>query len=117
MEKDNEYLKDKILKMNEDTSLKTLQEYSNEMEDIRGFSNNNAYQIMLFMTEELGELAKEVRKSENLYLDANKSKDVDLEGEIADVFMYLLSLCRLKNIDLLDAFKNKELQNCNRIWK
>ena len=45
MEKDNEYLKDKILKMNEDTSLKTLQEYSNEMEDIRGFiqSHGNQY--------------------------------------------------------------------------
>lgn len=116
MEKDNEYLKDKILKMNEDTSLKMLQEYNNEMEDVRGFSND-VYQVMLFLTEEIGELAKEIRKSENLYLDLNKGKDVDLEGEIADVFMYLLSLCRLKNIDLLDAFKNKELKNCNRVWK
>ena len=116
MIKDNDYLKDEILKMNEDTSLKKLQLYSNEMEDIRGFKND-IYQLMLYLTEEVGELAKEVRKSESLYLDQSKNKEVDLEGEIADVFMYLLSICRLKNIDLLTAFKNKELQNCNRIWK
>lgn len=115
MEKDNEYLRDQILKMNEDTSLKSLQEYSNEMEDIRGFKND-ARTTMLFLTEELGELAKEVRKKENIYLDASKSKELDLEGEIADVFMYLLSLCRIEDIDLLDAFKNKELKNCSRTW-
>lgn len=116
MEKDNEYLKDQLLKMNEDTSLKTLQEYSNEMEDIRGFKND-VYKTMLYLTEELGELAKEVRKSEKLYLDEAKSKEVDIEGEVADVFMYLLSLCRIENINLLDAFKNKELKNCERVWK
>lgn len=115
MEKDNEYLKDQILKMNEDTSLKTLQEYSNEMEDIRGFKNDSKT-VMLFLTEELGELAKEVRKKEKIYLDPAKSKEVDLEGEIADVFMYLLSLCRVEDIDLLEAFKNKELKNCSRTW-
>lgn len=115
MEKDNDYLRDQILKMNEDTSLKTLQEYSNEMEDIRGFKND-IYQTMLYLTEEMGELAKEVRKSEKLYLDPAKNNEVDLEGEVADVFMYLLSLCRIKNINLLDAFKNKELVNCNRTW-
>lgn len=116
MEKDNEYLKDQLLKMNEDTSLKTLQDYSNEMEDIRGFKND-VYKTMLYLTEELGELAKEVRKSEKLYLDEAKSKEVDIEGEVADVFMYLLSLCRIENINLLDAFKNKELKNCERVWK
>ena len=116
MEKDNDYLRDQILKMNEDTSLKTLQEYSNEMEDIRGFKND-IYQTMLYLTEEMGELAKEVRKSEKLYLDEAKSKDVDVDGELADVFMYVLSLARIYNINLLDAFKNKELKNCERVWK
>ena len=50
-------------------------------------------------------------------MDVTKSKELDLEGEIADVFMYLLSMCRVMNVDLLEAFKKKEEKNCERVWK
>lgn len=67
----------------------------------------------------MGELAKEVRKTRKYKIDINKkeNKELDLEGEIADVFIYILSMCRVTNINLLEAFKNKEERNCKREWK
>ena len=67
----------------------------------------------------MGELAKEVRKLRKYKIDINKkeNRELDLEGEIADIFIYLLSMCRVTNVNLLEAFKNKEERNCNREWK
>jgi len=50
-------------------------------------------------------------------MDINKINDYDITGEITDVFNYLLSLCRVLDIDLLEAFKEKEKRNCERTWK
>lgn len=114
---DNEYLKQQLQKMDEKTTLKDLQKYINEMIEIRGFSNETPQDVMLLLTEEIGELAKEVRKTTHIKMDVSKSRTLDAEGEIADVFMYLLSMCRVMNIDLLEAFINKEERNCKREWK
>lgn len=115
----NDYLKQKLSTFNENTTLKELQKYVNEMKEIRGFSKETPQDVMLFLTEEIGELAKEVRKQRKFKMDVNKMENMqlDLEGEIADVFIYILSMCRVMNIDLLEAFKNKEERNCKREWK
>ena len=115
----NEYLKDKLSTFNEKTSLDDLQEYINTMIEIRGFTGQTPEEVMLFLTEEMGELVKEVRKSRKYKIDINKkeNKELDLEGEIADIFIYILSMCNVMNIDLLQAFKNKEEKNCKREWK
>jgi len=117
MEKDNQYLEDKLNKMNELTTLTELQEYIKEMIEIRGFSNETPQDIMLLMTEEVGELAKAVRKTTHIKQDVNKADDYDIKGEITDVFNYLLALCKILNINLIEAFKEKEKRNCKRIWK
>ena len=114
---DNEYLKQQLQKMDNKTSLEDLQKYINEMIEIRGFTNETPQDVMLLLTEEIGELAKEVRKTTHIKMDVTKSKELDLEGEIADVFMYLLSMCRVMKVDLLEALKNKEERNCKREWK
>lgn len=115
----NDYLKQKLSTFNENTSLKDLQKYVNEMKEIRGFSKETPQDVMLFLTEEIGELAKEVRKSRKYKMDVNKIQNMqlDIEGEIADVFIYILSMCRVMDIDLLEAFKNKEARNCEREWR
>ena len=112
----NDYLKEQLSKFDNNTSLRDLQKYINDMVEIRGFKDT-PQEIMLFLTEEMGELAKEIRKSRKYYLDVNKDNRVDVEGEIADIFSYLLSMCRVMNIDLLKAFKEKEMKNCDREWK
>lgn len=113
----NDYLKEQLSKFNENTSLKDLQKYVNDMIEIRGFSKETPQDVMLLLTEEVGELAKKVRKSRKYYLDTNKNNELDVEGEIADVFIYILSMCRVMNVNLIDAFKNKEEKNCKREWK
>lgn len=50
-------------------------------------------------------------------IDSGKKYDSCLKHEIADVFIYLLAICNLYNIDLLEAFKEKETINLDRIWK
>ena len=45
------------------------------------------------------------------------NNELDVEGEIADVFIYILSMCRVMNVNLIEAFKNKEERNCKREWK
>ena len=117
MEKDNNYLEDKLNKMNETTTLTVFEEYIKEMIEIRGFSNETPQDVMLLMVEEVGELAKAVRKTTHIKQDANKSNDYDITGEITDVFNYLLALCKTLDINLIEAFKEKEKRNCKRIWK
>ncbi len=96
-----------------------LQEYFKEVLDIRGFSTQTAQDKVLLLTEELGELAKAVRKSEtNMAIDYSRLDNCDtVEGEIADVFIVLISLCNLLGIDLHKAVLAKESKNVNREWK
>lgn len=113
----NQDLKKRMEKFNENTSLKEIQEYINDMIEVRGFDKETPQDIMLLLTEEIGELAKEVRKTTNIKIEEKAKKKIDLEGEIADVFMYILAMCRVNKIDLLNALKNKEKKNYKREWK
>ena len=116
--KDNAYLKNLIENMDEKTSLKQLQDYVEEMVNVRGFADETPQDCLLLLTEELGELAKEVRKSHtHIKNDTAKNNAKDLNGEIGDVLMMLLALRRTLNVDLLQAFREKELINCNRNWQ
>ena len=114
---DQNYLKECLEKMDDRVALKDLQKYVNDMVEIRGFDNTTPQEVMLLLTEEIGELAKEVRKSTKMKIDVKRQKEIDVEGEIADVFIYILSMCRVMNINLIDAFKKKEQINLKREWK
>ena len=116
--KDNSYLRRLAEKMDDTTSVSFLQQYVDEMVNIRGFADETPQDCLLLLTEELGELAKEVRKSHtHIKNDTAKNNTKDLNGEIGDVLMMLLALCRTLDVDLLQAFKDKELVNCNRSWQ
>ena len=70
---------------------------------------------MLLMVEEVGELAKALRKFVGLKIDQHKATSyTSVEEEVADVFIYLLDLCNVLKIDLFTALKNKELKNEQR---
>ena len=116
--KDNSYLKQLIENMDENTSLKALQAYVDAMVNVRGFSEETPQDCLLLLTEELGELAKEVRKNHtHIKNDTAKVSNHSLNGEMADVLMMLLALARTLDVDLLQAFKEKELVNCTRNWQ
>ena len=110
-------LEKELSNLNDKSSLKDIQSYINKMIEERGFDNETPQDVMLLLTEEIGELAKEVRNTTNIKMDVNSTRKSDVSGEIADVFMYILSMCRVMNIDLFEALKEKEERNLKRTWK
>ncbi len=102
-----------------ENSLSEIQEYIKEVIDIRGFSNQPVEQQLLLLMEEVGELAKAIRKdATDMCIDKTKLANYDtVENEIADVFIVLTSICNSRNIDLFNAIVNKESINIKRNWE
>lgn len=106
-------------KLNESSSLQEIQKYITDVTNIRGFSNQEIEQTMLILIEEIGELAKSIRKNAtNMSIDNERISHYDtIESEVADVFIVLNSVCNKLNIDLFKALKDKERENIDRNWK
>lgn len=107
-----------LKKLSAESSLDEIQTYIKKVMEIRGFNKEKSSDKILLLVEEVGELAKAIRKNEN-NLGIDKTKEYNyssIESEIADVFIVLLSICDILNVDLLKAFLNKEEENIKRIW-
>ena len=107
-----------LKKLSNESSINEIQSYIKEVMQIRGFTKEKSSDKILLLVEEVGELAKAIRKNEN-NLGIDKTKEYNyssIESEIADVFIVLLSICDILNIDLLKAFLDKEEENIQRIW-
>lgn len=98
---------------------KVLKEYT-----LKGYAVNQRRleyleKTMLLLLEEVGELAKSIRKNAtDMCIDNNKVNHYDtIESEVADVFIVLNSVCNKLNIDLYKALKDKEKENIKRTWK
>ena len=112
-----EKLVNEFNKLNDGSNLSEIQKYITKMMEVNSF-NNTPLELFCYLTEEVGELAKEIRKTEkNMEMDIKKEYESCLKHEIADVFIYLLAICNSYNIDLLEAFKDKEKINLDRVWK
>lgn len=74
---------------------------------------------MLLLIEEVGELAKSIRKNNSkLSIDYNRIDNFDsVENEIADVFIVLLSICNTMDIRIFESFVGKEEKNIERVWE
>lgn len=108
-------MKPSKLFLKENPTLKQYQVYVQEMMEERGFDGANVTGQFLQFTEEVGELAKAIRKKQNMKVDAN-SKVEHVEEEVADIFMYLLYFCNYFKVDLEQAFREKEEKNKQRVW-
>ena len=107
-----------LKKLTDKSAINEIQSYIKEVMQIRGFNKEKSSDKILLLVEEVGELAKAIRKNEKK-LGIDKTKEYNyssIESEIADVFIVLLSICDILNIDLLKAFLNKEEENIKRIW-
>lgn len=106
-------------RLNKDMRLNEIQDYIKKVIEIRGFGNQPVEQAMLLLVEEVGELAKAIRKEKtDMCIDRKKINNYDtVEGEIADVFIVLTSICNLLKINLYDVFYEKEKINVERIWQ
>lgn len=105
--------------LNNKNSIDEVQEYIRQVITIRGFSEQKVQDKMLLLLEETGELAKAIRKTlPEASVDYEKIENyTDIEEEIADVFIVLISICNKLNINLFDTIKKKEGKNIKRQWK
>lgn len=99
-------------------TLDDIQTYVKEMVEERGFHKETISQVCLLLTEEVGELVKSVRKSHNgMAIDKNKQYDHNPAEEIADILIVLSTVANMLNIDMEQAFRDKEEHNKKRTWQ
>lgn len=96
-------------------SLKRLQAYIWQINIERGFNHEDPSKKMLLLTEEVGELARAIRKEVGLKF-TDTTKRTELRAELADVQIVLLGLAGLLGIDMFDAVVEKERHNRQRTW-
>ena len=97
-------------------TLKDFQRYVVELETERGFSHQNVTDKCLLLGEELGELFKAVRKTQGLSIESGGSYGAVSE-ELADILIYLCTIANRFDIDLEQAFREKEQVNEARQWR
>lgn len=73
-------------------------------------------EVFTLLIEEIGELAKAIRKAGGQKVD-HASKVHEISEEAADVFWLLIDLCNRLDIDLEKAFQAKETKNESRVWQ
>jgi NTP pyrophosphatase (non-canonical NTP hydrolase) len=103
--------------LNDNPTLGDLQQYVADVCAERGWTKDSPSEKFVLFVEEVGELAKEIRKVSGLYSERAKPSAVALEEEFADVLSYLLDLANCFQVDLEEAFRAKELVNQTRTWE
>ncbi|HVV25754.1 MAG TPA: MazG nucleotide pyrophosphohydrolase domain-containing protein [Candidatus Saccharimonadales bacterium] len=79
----------------------------------RSYNEETVPEVMMLLTEEVGELAKAIRKL-NGQKTHQDSRAHDAAEELADCFWLLIDLSNRLDIDLEKAFRAKEAKNQRR---
>jgi NTP pyrophosphatase (non-canonical NTP hydrolase) len=103
--------------LKDEPTLKDLQAYVAQICQERGWTKDSPPEKFVLFIEEVGELAKAMRKTAGLYEEKAKPRDISLEEEFSDVLSYLLDLANLYQVDLEQAFRAKEQVNQARKWE
>lgn len=82
----------------------------------RGFNTEDTSKKLVMLMEEIGELAKAVRKITGMKF-TDSTKQTEIEEELADVQIVLLGLASMLDVDMFEAVTTKELKNSKRNWK
>jgi len=104
-----------VPELKQNPTLADFQKYVIELEEERGFSSQNVLDKCLLLGEEIGELFKAVRKSRKLTIDIN-SDFTSVSEELADILIYICAIANRLDIDLEQAFRQKEDINMKREW-
>ncbi|HEX8647328.1 MAG TPA: MazG nucleotide pyrophosphohydrolase domain-containing protein [Thermoleophilaceae bacterium] len=94
--------------------LRILQDYYERVAASRGYAKETAQDTLLLLTEEIGELARAVRKEVGL-ARADGFPHEDAAAELADVQLYLLHLANILGVSLGEAVASKERYNAERL--
>jgi NTP pyrophosphatase (non-canonical NTP hydrolase) len=93
-------------------AVRRFQNYYRKVAIRRGYERESAQNCLLLMMEEIGELARGIRKDQQLSRDHGWA--VSTTQELADVFIYVIHMANILNTDLGDIVQHKELSNWSR---
>lgn len=96
-------------------TLQDLQRFIGETCAERGWDKRTALELALFLTEEVGEVARAVRKELALG-DTKPETPEHLGEELVDVLNYVLDIANHYDIDLEQASRAKWAKNATRTW-
>lgn len=103
--------------LKDNPTLRDYQTYIAQVCQERGWTKDGPEVKFVLFIEEVGELAKAMRKRAGLYEEQARQRDLSLEEEFADVLSYLLDLANAYQVDLEQAFREKEAINQKRTWE
>lgn len=95
-------------------AIKSFQHYYRRAALQRGFARENAKDCLLLMVEEVGELARALRKRMKLARHGKPIHNQE-ELELADVFLYVVHMANILKIDLASVVQRKELLNIQKL--
>jgi NTP pyrophosphatase (non-canonical NTP hydrolase) len=93
--------------------LASLQSYYRRIAARRGWDEESPRDTLLLLTEEIGELARAIRKFSGITRSQGYG-DTQVGEELADVQLYLTHLANTLDIDLAAAVTEKEKENARR---
>ena len=98
------------------SSLSSVQEYYRRIAAQRGFEKETAHDCFVLLVEEVGELARALRKRERLVRHQASDKQ-DESLELADILLYVVHMANILGIDLSEAVRTKEEINLARFLR
>ena len=98
-------------------SLTELQEHLDKTCRENGWDKNSVTQVFLLFSEEIGELAKAIRKETGFKGETKPENHDNLREEFADVLNYLMELANRFDVSLAEAYFEKHEINSHREWK
>lgn len=109
-----------MISLPEGASMKDYQRYVHELEALHGWLKVDLVHNCFLMGEEMGEVFKAVRKYNKLFDEGAgtppEAARAQLAEELVDVFNYLLAIANRVDVDLEQAFREKNARNQQRTW-
>lgn len=102
--------------------LSAYQRYIHDLEAMHGWLEVDLVHNCFLLGEEVGELFKAIRRYERLFEQAGaepagkEAARAHVGEEIVDVLNYLLALANRLDIDVEEAFRDKNAKNQERSW-
>jgi NTP pyrophosphatase (non-canonical NTP hydrolase) len=89
-----------------------FQDYYRKAAIRRGYEKESAQNCLLLMIEEIGELARGLRHEEKLV--RHHGTITETPPELADVFIYVIHMANILDVDLATVVRDKERENWER---
>jgi NTP pyrophosphatase (non-canonical NTP hydrolase) len=97
-------------------ALAAFQHYYRRVAIQRGYKSESPKDCLLLMVEEVGELAREIRRRDRLVRHGPTSQS-DESKELADIFLYVVHMANVLDVDLSKVVQEKELINLQRFLR